>query len=259
MKKILKSKYIALAIFSAVLMIFSACDTEYDNYDAPSVAFSGKLVDSEGDNFPFDASKNLFAFYQSGYGKVDIGTSMYVNDDGEFNQLLYKDNYTLTISNNIKFPFTIDEFPQKTNGQGSDSIHYHVTAPINVNFTVRPFYKISTMKAEFDGKYIIVTFTVKKLNRDAPKLKRVYLYLGSSVNVNTSNKCQKFTTLKDNSTDEQEFVTKIPISYYRSRTFGMINNYRTYAYYRLGIMIDGYNDYYLMSSIQKIEGLNDLE
>lgn len=253
----IKIKYLPIALLAFVAL---SCNTEYDNYDAPSVVFEGQLIDTEGDNFQFDASKDLFVFYQSGYGKVDVGTGMSVTNDGAFRQLLYKDHYTLTLANN-SYPFSIEEFPQNESGQGYDSIQYNITGTTNVNFTVLPYYKVSQVDATYDSitKRIYATFTVKRLVSDAPSLKRAYLYLGTNVNVNTSNKCQRMTTLKSTDADEQTFTVYIPISYYRNKNYGMINNFRDYAFYRIGLMVTGYNDYYLFSETKKIEGLTDLD
>jgi hypothetical protein len=245
----------------AVIVLFAAsCDTEYDNYDAPSVVFQGQLKDVEGDDFQFDASKSLFAFYQTGYGKIDIGTGMNVSNNGAYRQLLFHGDYTLTLYNN-RYPFDIVEFPKSVSGQGYDSIRYNITGNVEVNFTVRPYYKVTSLDAAYDKEKqrIVATFTVKRLVADAPSLKRAYLYLGTAVNVNSSNKCTRMTTLKPTGADEETFTAMIPIAYYRNKNYGMVNNTRSYAFYRIGLMVEGYNDYYLFSETKKIEGLTDLQ
>lgn len=256
----MKNKIFYVIAVVALALTVASCNTEYDNYDAPSIVFEGQLKDVEGDNFQFDASKDLFVFYQSGYGKTDVGTAMNTDNDGKFRQLLFTGDYTLTLKNN-KYPFTIDEFPTNSDGQGFDSIQYHISKDVMTNFTVRPFYKVTNLDAVYNAetKQIEATFTVKRLVDDAPALKRAYLYLGTSVNVNSANKCTRLTTLHPTSEEEQTFTAKIPVSYYRNKNYGMINNFRTYAYYRIGLMVNGYNDYYLFSETKKIEGLNDLE
>ncbi|MBQ8046894.1 MAG: DUF3823 domain-containing protein [Prevotella sp.] len=245
----------------AVCAIFGlvSCQDEYDNYDAPSYMFSGQLFDEEGDPFPFDGAKNLLIFFQSGYGKKDTGMGMAVNEEGKFSQLLFNADYKLTLRNQT-YPFEVLEFPRKTNGQqGYDSIAYYIDKNVTANFTVRPFYKIKSLTAEVDGKNVKCTFTVKKIVESAPSIKRFYVYLGTSNLVNSNNKCTKFTTNKVTFDGEQEFSTTIPLSYYRNKNYGMVNNFRTYAFYRVALMLDGYNDFYIFSPIQKIEGLNDLE
>lgn len=244
----------------ALVLLFLACDKEYDNYQSPNVVFQGKLIDTEGDDFQFDASKSLFAFYQSGYGKTDIGTGMNTTNEGKFRQLLFRGDYTLTLTNNA-YPFEIAEFPANGSGQGYDSLHFHVTGDIDVTYTVRPYYKVTAIDAVYDEtkKQVVATFSVKRLAEDAPPLKRAYLYLGTAVNVNSSNKCTRMTTLKPKGEDVETFTAMIPVAYYRNKNYGMINNTRSFAFYRVGLMVTGYNDYYLFSQTKKIEGLTDLQ
>lgn len=243
---------------AALILTLTAC--EYDNYDAPSVVFSGQLYDIEGDKFQFDGAKSLFAFFQSGYGKVDIGTSMNVLDDGSYRQLLFADNdYKLTVSNNAALPFDIIEFPHSATGQGYDSISYHVERKIEADFTVKPFYKIRNLKAKVEGSNIVATFTVSRMRTDAPALSRAYLYLGTSIHVNSANKCVKFTSIKASDETNRELTATIPISYYRNKSYGMVNNYRTYAFLRIALQVKGYNDCYLFSETIRIDGLNDLD
>lgn len=254
------NKIYNILLVTLLTMFAISCQKEYDNYDSPGVVFQGQLNDTEGDIFQFDSSKGLFSFYQSGYGKIDLGTGMSTTNEGAYRQLLFEGDYTLTLNNN-SYPFEIVEFPKSKTGQGYDSIQYHVTGNVNVNFTVRPYYKVTTLDAVYDEakKQIIATFKVKKLVTDAPALKRAYLYLGTSINVNSSNKCTRMTTLKPTNADEETFTAMIPVSYYRNKTYGMINNNRNYAFYRIGLMVTGFNDYYLFSQTKKIEGLTDLK
>lgn len=250
-------KYLSLTV---IVLFAASCDKEYDNYDAPSVVFQGQLKDVEGDDFQFDSSKGLFAFYQSGYGKIDVGTGMNVSNKGAYRQLLFHGDYTLTLYNN-HYPFDIMEFPKSESGQGYDSIRYNMKGNVEVNFTVRPYYKVTSLDAVYnkEKKSIVATFTVKRLVADAPSLKRAYLYLGTTVNVNSSNKCTRMNKLKPTGADEETFKATIPISYYRNKNYGMINNNRNYAFYRIGLMVEGYNDYYLFSETKRIDGLSDLQ
>mgnify|MGYP000904388242 CR=1 FL=1 len=247
-------------LFVTLLLLFISCEKEYDNYDSPSIVFKGQLKDIEGDSFQFDASKSLFVFYQKGYGKIDIGMGMNTSNGGVYQQLLFQGDYMLTLANNL-YPFEMEEFARSKSGQGYDTLYYHVRGEVDVDFTVRPFYKVINLSAIYDNvkKQIIATFTVRKLVENAPALKRAYLYLGTTINVNSSNKCTRMTTLKPSGNHEETFTVMIPISYYRNKNYGMINNNRNYAFYRVGLMVNGYNDYYLFSQIKRIDGLTDLK
>ena len=100
-----------------ILICNSSC--EYDNYDGPSITFSGQLVYNDAP-FMYDGSpsKGLFTFYQTGFGKVDVGTNMFTREDGTYQQLLFPGEYKLTLVNK-KLPFEIEEFPAKTIGYDS--------------------------------------------------------------------------------------------------------------------------------------------
>lgn len=255
----MKKKIAIVTLLAAVTMMVS-CQDEYDNYDAPSVVFAGQLVDEQGNNFSYDGNSGLFTFFQTGYGKTDVGTAMHVADDGSFRQLLFKgEDYKLTLENS-EYPFDIVEFPKHVSGQGYDSISYHIDKNVEQKFTVRPYYSISNLKTEYDSerKRIVATFTVKRLNADAPVLKRAYIYLGTMVNVNSANKCQRFSTIRKTE-DEQEVSIYIPVAYYRNRLYGMINNDRTYVFCRVALLVGNMNDHYLFSETQRIDGLTDLE
>lgn len=253
-------KTIVIATLLAAVTMMLSCQDEYDNYDAPNVVFTGQLVDEQGNKFCYDGNAGLFTFFQTGYGKTDVGTSMHVADDGSFRQLLFKgEDYKLTLENS-EYPFDIVEFPKHESGQGYDSISYHIDRDVEQNFTVRPYYSISDLKIEYNSerKRIVATFTVKRLKADAPALKRAYIYLGTTVNVNSANKCQCFSTIRKTE-DEQEVSIYIPVAYYRNRLYGMINNNRTYAFCRVALLVGNMNDHYLFSETQRIDGLTDLE
>ena len=243
-----------IAITTVALSLgFTSCD--YDNYEAPSNVFSGKLVTPDGQPFCYDSSQTLFKFYQSGYGKVDTGTNMRVDNNGTFRQLLFTADYSLTLVNH-PLPFEIDEFPPLE--VGYDSIPYHVTGNISQTFTVRPYYFISNMKAELEGKRINVTFDVTKntaTKTPAPDIIRAYVYLGTSTLVNGATKCQRLIQIKERPSPQTQTMTiGIPLAYYRDKTY-YVNNYRDYAFIKVGLLLDGISDYVIISDLLKIENL----
>lgn len=65
-----------IIILLLATILFTAC--EYDNYDAPSVTFSGQLLYNDK---PFlcdgNDARDIFLFFQEGFGKVDWGTKMH--------------------------------------------------------------------------------------------------------------------------------------------------------------------------------------
>lgn len=246
------NKLLTIAIMALGLGLTSC---EYDNYEAPEYVFSGKLLTPDGKQFNYDSSKSLFNFFQSGYGKIDTGTGMRVDNNGHFQQLLFNADYKLTLVNHA-LPFEIDEFPPLEIGY--DSIPYHINGNVDQTFTVRPYYTISNMTAQLEGKRINVTFDITKntdTSKPAPDIIRAYVYLGTSALLNGSTKCQRLTQVKVTPTpDTQTMTLGIPLSYYRDKTY-YVNNFRDYAYVKVGILLDGISDYVLVSDALKLENL----
>ena len=54
--------------------------------------------------------------------------------------------------------------------------------------------------------------------------------------------------------DDTTLQVYIPLSEYRKKE-NFIDNYRTYAFYRVAIELEGMNEYFLFSTIKKIENL----
>lgn len=243
---------------AGLLCLVGLSSCEYDNYEAPSRTFCGQLVTSDGQPFQYDSAKTLFQFYQSGYGKIDTGTGMRTDNNGYFTQLLFDAKYELTPVNRA-LPFEIEEFPAKPDADiRYDRIPFDITGNVTKNFVVHPYYKITNLNATLDGKRIVATFDVTKMKdttEPAPRIKRVTIYLGTSIHVNSNIKCQRLTQIKDAETpDFQTLSAAIPLAYYRDKAY-YVNNFRTYAYYRVALELEGITDYYLMSEIKKIEDL----
>lgn len=228
-------------------LIVTSC--EYDNYEAPSYLFSGQLT-CDGEDFQFDANKNIFKLFQEGYGKTDLGIDMRTNNDGHFQQLLFNSQYKLTLANN-PYPFEIEEFQSLGTGLGYDSIKYDITSNMTKNFEVKPYYKIKDFTLSFDGKNFIAKFNIdKNSGKTIPNVIRAYLFVGTSNIVNSGTLCSKSVTVKADNQTSAEVSTRL--SDYRKK---YVNNFRDYAYCRVAIELDGIPDYYLFSEIKRIEGL----
>lgn len=228
-----------------VMMGFVVTSCEYDNYDAPSYRFSGQLT-CDGENFEFDANKSIFRLAQEGYGKPDLGIDMRTDDNGRFQQLLFKAPYKLTLANN-PYPFDVEGFSSLGTGLGYDSIQYDISSNIVRNFEVTPYYKLSNLTVALDGKKIVAKFSVTKNKDTAPIVKRAYIYLGTASLVNSNNKCQSSTK-----TSATEISVSIPLASYRQ---DYVNNFREYAYCRVAVELDGIPDFYLFSKTMRIDGL----
>ncbi len=247
----MKIKYFALALALAGASLASC---EYDNYDAPSVEFSGRLVTADGQPFLYDANRTLFKLYQTGFGKDDTGINMNVANDGTFKQLLFPDNeYELTLINQ-KLPFDMPDFPSLGDGQGYESIYYNITGNVTRDFVVEPYYEISGLQLALseNERNIEATFNVTKLKDNAPDIVATKLYVSTSTIVDSGIACMRSRNVSDPT--ETVLTASIPLSYYRDKQY-YINNFRTYAYCRVAIELDGIPDYFLFSEIQKIENL----
>lgn len=245
-------------IFLASLLLAIACSScEYDNYDAPEVKFQGQLLTPDGDPYPFDSAVGLLRLYQEGFGKVDNGIDCLTDDSGHFQQLLYTQRYKLTLVNR-QLPFEIVELPYDPVKQAFDTLYLDVKGPLKQNLTVRPYYAIHNLQCALNGKRIEATFDIIKqpgTSAPAPNVKRVYIFLSPTVLVNSSVKCSNFSQIKDKVTpDSLASKVNIPLSRYRDPQY-YLANHRSYAYYRVALLLDGINDYYIMSDVRRIDDL----
>ena len=232
-----------------ILICNSSC--EYDNYDEPSITFSGQLVYNDAP-FMYDGSpsKGLFTFFQTGFGKVDVGTNMFTREDGTYQQLLFPGEYKLTLVNK-KLPFEIEEFPAKTIGY--DSISYELKKNTVEDFHVIPYYEISGLNAKMEGINITASFHVKKVQGTrlpAPKIVKARIYLGINKFVNSYSPVVAETPV--NISEEGDVTISISAINYRT---GYQDNFRDYAYYRVALELENTPDYYLFSDIQRIDGI----
>lgn len=244
MKKIV---YLSIAFLS---FLFASC--EYDNYDAPSLAFSGNMV-YNGKNLQWDGSsaRTILRVFQSGFGKVDGGTFIQVKDDGSFNQLLFKDEYWLTPYNN-QFPFEFSQFKYQS-GVGYDSIHIDMKKELRMDIEVIPYYELNDFTASLEGNNIVMRFKVARVagtQSPTPIIRNVRGYVSTTKLVNSSTTCA--VTRGVNTGADGELEISMPVTTYQN---GYVNNFRDYAFCRVAIELDNIPNYYLFTEVQKVEGL----
>ncbi len=247
-------KKILVLLFGLVAL--TAC--EYDNYDGPDVTYSGQLLYNDKP-FIYDGNdgRNLFLFFQEGFGKIDWGTGMHTKADGSYQQLLHQGAYKLTLRN-VKYPFEISEFPAKA--VGYDSIPYQLNKNVKQDFHVTPYYEISDVEASLEGIDIIARFKVKKVSGTsvpAPRIVKARIYLGINNFVNSKSPVVGEATVNLNG--DGEISVSVDAIKYRS---GYKENFRDYAFYRVAIELENIPDYYLFSDIHQIadipEEFNDV-
>lgn len=243
-----------LSILLCVCLFFSC---EYDNYDAPDLVFSGRLL-SNGESFLYDGNpaRPVLKLIQKGFGKVDDGTTVRIDENGTFQQLIFDGDYWLTL-NNTKYPFELTDFNSLGAGLGYDSIYMPVSSSVKKDLEVKPYYQISNFTVNVEGDNIVLRADVA-VNPDtrepAPRVIFARGYVSTSSKVNSQTTCTKSKRAIITSTGSVE--VSIPIHHnvtaYREI---YINNFRDYAFCRLALELDGISNYYLFSEIKKVEGV----
>ena len=240
-----------IIILLLATILFTAC--EYDNYDAPSVTFSGQLLYNDK---PFlcdgNDARDIFLFFQEGFGKVDWGTKMHTLADGSYQQLLHSGGYKLTLGN-VKYPFEINEFPAGT--VGYDSIYYDLKKDVRQDFHITPYYEISDLDAKLEGINIVAKFKVKKVSgtsKPAPRIVKARIYLGINHFVNSKSPVVAEQEVDANFSGDGELTVSIDAIKYRT---GYKENYRDNAFYRVALELENIPDYYLFSETKEITGI----
>jgi len=250
MKKII---FLNIILF-AVLMV--SC--EYDNYDAPDITFKGNLT-YNGSNYLFDGNPglNVITFIQKGYGKVDVGTNVRIDESGAYSQLIFPGDYWLTLANN-QYPFEFKDFKSLGVGLGYDTIPMKITGNTVRNIEVTPYFEIRDFKLSVSSGNIVANFKVKKIpgtTNPAPKVIRTRCFVSTSSIVNSATILSKsvIKSITDSAT-----VT-IPVSISTGSTSYRqiyLNNNRDYAFCRVALELNGIPNYYIFSPTLKIEGLS---
>ena len=245
-------------LFISILILFATILTscEYDNYDAPSIMFKGNLT-YNGEPFLYDgsSSRSVLSLVQKGYGKIDNGTTLRIDESGAFSQLIFPGDYWFTLSNN-QYPFEFKKFKSLGTGLGYDSIQMNIKSNVKMDLEVLPYYtfKDFTAKVSDDSLNIEVNFKIEKVigtSKDAPRIVRSRCFVSTSTKVNSSTLCSKQRIGGVTAGSNVKILVPIASSY---RTI-YINNFRDYAYCRVSIELDGIPNYYLFSETLKVEGL----
>lgn len=246
-----------IVFFSIILftVILSSC--EYDNYDAPNLTIKGNIV-YNGNKYVFDGNPSfgVITLVQKGFGKIDAGTNVRIDENGAFTQLIFPGDYWLTLANN-SYPFEFKEFKSKGVGLGYDSIPMTINSDVVKDIEVTPYFQISNFALSVSSGKIVANFKVKKTLGTinvAPKVIRARCFLSTSslVNSATTFSSQVIKSI----TDSANVVIPMSISTgtpsYRSM---YVNNFRDYAYCRVALELNNTPNYYIFSETLKIEGL----
>jgi len=246
-----------LVFLSIILFTVFLSSCEYDNYDAPSITFKGNLVNN-GNKYLFDGnpSLGLITLIQKGFGKVDVGTNVRIDENGAYSQLLFPGEYWLTLANN-QYPFEFKDFKSLGVGLGYDSIPMKITSNTVREIEVTPYYRISDFVLTVSSGNIVANFKVKKVTgtiNAAPKVIRTRCFVSTSSIVNSSTLLSK--SVIKSITDSANVSIPVSISS-GSSSYRQIylNNHRDYAFCRVALELNGIPNYYIFSETLKIEGL----
>lgn len=238
-----------IAIISSVIL--SSC--EYDNIEGPSVYFKGRLV-YEDNPFQFDGNpdRGLLKVYQKGFGKVDPGYNITVDENGNFQQLLFNQEYWLSPNNNL-YPFEFKDFKSKGTGLGYDSIYFNIKSTVNKDLEIIPYYILTNYTATLHDGNIVMKFDVSptaKTASVAPPIIKARAYIGTAIKINSKTTCNVSQNITFANSGSVEI--SIPLERYRKE---YTNNFRDYAFCRVAIELENVPNYYLFSETKKLEGL----
>ena len=242
-----------IGIVTLFACLFVSC--EYDNYDPPGITFSGKLT-SKGQSFLFDGNpdKPVLKLIQKGFGKVDNGTNIRIDEEGKYQQLIFEGDYWLTL-NNVAYPFEFADFNSLGAGLGYDSIQMHITSNVVKNLEVTPYFHISNFRANVEGDNIVLRADVNvntETRGPAPRVTFARGYASTSSIVNSKTVCTRSQRAVITNTGNVEISIPIHNNIIAYREV-YVNNFRDYAFCRIALELDGIANYYLFSETIKIE------
>ena len=152
----IKFHFIIAVAFAAILL--PSC--KKDNYEAPSVTLSGKLV-YKGAPFGVEKDQVPYELYQAGFGKVGpIGSSF--AQDGSYSALLFNGEYKLIIPNG-QGPFLWKQTPSNT----PDSLAIHLSGSQALDREVTPYWMIRDAQITVSAGKANAVFKVEKVITDA--------------------------------------------------------------------------------------------
>jgi hypothetical protein len=156
-----------------IIVAGSAC--KKDNYDAPDVKLSGRLV-YNNQSIEVEYNQVPFELYQFGFGKTGpIGNSF--APDGTYSVLLFKGSYKFIIPNGQ------GPFKWKQTSQGApDSLTIDLNGSQELNIEVTPYYMIRNPQLTATGGKVNASFAIEKIITDASakNIEQVRLYINKT-------------------------------------------------------------------------------
>jgi len=228
-----------------ITLLLAAFSCKKDNYDAPSVTFTGHIT-YKGDPINISSKDVTFELWEPGWGKSGaIGVN--VLQDGSFSALLFNGNYKLVIPPS-QGPFRSNIDPQTKN----DTILLRLDGNRDMNIEVLPYYMVRDAKLELSGTTAVnASFRLEKIITDgnARNVESVFLYLNQTQFVDGTNYIAR-TTLNGSDITDPDNVT-LSVNIPDNRSGNGATGDQSYVFARIGVKINGVEDF-LFSDVQQI-------
>lgn len=217
--------YYILLIMTAVMA--SSC--KKDNYEAPEVDFTGRLVyKGEAVNVQYDNVN--FELWQPGFGK-NGAIAVTIAQDGGYSAKLFNGNYKLVFVAN-QGPFL---WPKTANG-AQDTIAVNLSGNKVMDIEVVPYYMIRNAAFTVSGRTVTASCSLEKIITDvnAKNIESVVLYVNKTQFVDPNNKLvtQELTGTAIANLASLNFSLAVPA----------IVPTQAYVFARIGVKISGVED-----------------
>lgn len=160
----MKTKFLTII---AVASLFMASCGEYDNFDAPELTLSGRVV-YQGNAISVRNNGPQLELWQDGFPLRSV-INVFMNQDGTFSAKLFAGQYKLV--RRADAPWL---------QQATDTIRVNLTANTNLDVPVTPYFTITGESFQKSGNNIAAKFVVNKVAQTA-NLEFVSLYVGKSI------------------------------------------------------------------------------
>ena len=208
-------------ILSAIIFIFTAC--EKDNYDAPNIMLTGRMVHN-GEAVGLKHGEVTFRIYEPGW---ELSSSTYVNvsvsQEGTFSANLFGGKTYKLIRVANMGPWV--------NPTSSDTITVTSKGDTQVDIPVEPFFTIPSSQITIDGGVAEATFSINQ-NISTATLEYAGLYVASNRLVDANNNQAQVTINEADITDMNNISLSVPLN-------DKMKN-EGYVFARVGVKTAGY-------------------
>lgn len=253
--------------------LFGSCS--FDNYDEPNVKLSGRLLDgTETLNTKRGIAFKLFQYREDGF--ISAGSTwinVYTDQEGKFSSVLFPGRYKMVVNTNnggtedpdIYSSYTWGDFPKDENTGELDTLYFTLSGNKTMEFQVKPYYKFKDVETVYRNDSLILSFSITKLleSTDASmNIQVLKAFLSPTMHINNTTEvafnmsARQLVDLRKlgvgDTSDKLEIKCYLK-DYYSNQYY--VNNYRDYAYVRLGAATKVNPTVFNYSSIVKATGM----